>query len=228
VSGKAVYVQTCSVPGDMPYPMLDKLWDAMRAKLPAEGLDPELHQRLLKDSPAKGWVTLVLEGTGPVGLQMTAGEPGGVGISAGGSEDGSGALDGLAGHPEPEPVGLCAVFWGSHGCSLPRGHERADRHECADLGEDGDGPCCQIERELDEVTCEEVWVQRFAEVDIAGTFLGWSADPYPGNPFGEDLAPELVVGQEEVDALRKAWQEAGKLAVWVEGQGWVKKKPLGG
>lgn len=32
----------------------------------------------------------------------------------------------------------CRVFWGSHGCELPRGHQ--GRHVCGDEA----GPCCGL------------------------------------------------------------------------------------
>lgn len=215
MTGQVVYVQTTSILGGTPYGVLDLLWDMLAAKMPA-GLDPVLEQRLLKDEPAKGWVTLVLEGTGPAGLQMPADGPGDVGIWAEGVQGGSGAVGGLAGHPGNKPMELCRVFWGSHGCSLERGHA-GHRHECGDSG----GPCCQLEQELDEITCEVVWVQRFADED------GNWTEPYPGLPFGEDLPVDLEVSLEAVDMLRAEWQAAGKLAVWVEGQGWVKKPGAG-
>lgn len=257
--GKAIYVQTISVLDGVPDIVLLKLWDVLRSKLPAEGLDPVLEQRLLKDEPMQGWITLVLEGTGPAGLQMTADGSGDVGVWAEGVQGGSEALGGLAGDPgctcpnkkgphwlecalmvtpvesmaampeQPKdselcgtlwashgPVKLCRVFWGSHGCSLEQGHA-GHRHECGD----SDGKCCQIERELDDVTGEEVWIQRFADPD------GNWTEPYPGLPFGDDLPFDLVVSLEAVDTLRAAWVEAGKLPVFVKGQGWVKNGAAG-
>lgn len=111
---------------------------------------------------------------------------------------------------------LCRVFWGSHGCDLPRGHAGwLVRHQCG-LDEDSDGPCSKVERELDEVTGTEVWVQRFA--DAGG---GWGG-PFPGWVFGEDLPAGLAPETAEVDALRDAWIAVGKLAHWEDGLGWVK------
>lgn len=44
------------------------------------------------------------------------------------------------------PIDTCMVFWGSHGCHRPKGHEPADAHwcvccECEDHPDDGDVLC---------------------------------------------------------------------------------------
>jgi len=119
----------------------------------------------------------------------------------------------------------CLVFWGSHGCSLPKGHDDPERHVCGH--DDPDGPCSKIERELDEVTGTEVWVWRFADYDIAEDRDTWGDDAFTVAPFGEDVPEKYQVTAEEEQALREAWRAAGKVATWVEGSGWVKLTPGG-
>lgn len=114
----------------------------------------------------------------------------------------------------------CRVFWGSHGCELGQGHDRPERHVCGSF-EDEDGPCSKVERELDEVTGAEVWVWRFH--DGPGP-EDWG-EAFVGSPFGEDVPEQWQTTEAEDDALRAAWQAAGKVAVWVEGSGWVKLGP---
>lgn len=113
----------------------------------------------------------------------------------------------------------CRVFWGSHGCDLPRGHP-PERHQCGRDDDDENPPCTQVERELDEVTGTEVWVERYAEDGEDGQLV-WS-EPFPASVWGEDLLAGLAPVHDEVDALRDAWLAVGKLAHWVEGRGWVK------
>lgn len=113
---------------------------------------------------------------------------------------------------------MCRVFWGSHGCDLGRGHP-PERHQCG-RDDDEEGPCTQVERELDEVTGAEVWVERFSEYGEGGQLV-WS-EPFPAVVWGEDLPKELISRHDDVDALRKAWVAVGKLAHWVDGRGWVK------
>jgi hypothetical protein len=97
----------------------------------------------------------------------------------------------------------CRVFWGSHGCDLPRGHP-PERHQCGLDEDDENPPCTQVERELDEVTGTELWVQRFAEADG-----GWG-DPFPAWISGEDLPPGLTPSDDEVDALSRGLAGRGQ------------------
>lgn len=111
--------------------------------------------------------------------------------------------------------GTCRVFWGSHGCDLPRGHP-PERHQCGLDEDDENPPCTQVERELDEVTGTEVWVERYAEADG-----GWG-EPFPAMVWGEDLPSGLTPSMDEVSALSRAWRAVGKTAHWEDGRGWVK------
>lgn len=121
-------------------------------------------------------------------------------------------------YPPLPPLELsCLTFWGSHGCSLPRGHADADvRHQCG-LETDLDGTCSKVAWELDPLLGEERWVCRFA--NMAGD--GWDAQAFPAVLFGEDV-PEGTGGtQAQADRVRRIWEDAGKLARYVNGRGWV-------
>jgi hypothetical protein len=110
----------------------------------------------------------------------------------------------------------CAVFWGSHGCDLSPGHPDADvRHQCG--LEDEDGPCSQVTWELDPLLGIERWVWRFASGEDPED---WNPQAFPVTLYGED-APVNRGTQAEEDRVRQAWQDAGKLAVYRSGQGWV-------
>lgn len=123
--------------------------------------------------------------------------------------------------PALAPPG-CRTFWGSHGCALPRDHPDGDqRHQCG-LTDDEDGPCSQVTWELDPLTGTEHWVWRFA--DASGD--GWDGQAFPVALFGPD-APANAGTQAEADQVRQVWTDAGKLARFVEGRGWVYEKAEG-
>jgi hypothetical protein len=251
--GTVVYVAAITVPGDTPPALAGKLLDSLAGVLPAHGLDPGLERRSVANGD--GTVTLVLEATGPPGLQMgpAAAEPvaeapgGGWGYAdnpgaSGGAPGGAGGAGGVepctcgcgaswaehdarcpawphtaAWHPEtgtqqagapvqvpaagllvppagagiPQASGgapggaqgveMCRTFWGSHGCSLPRGHTGwLERHQCG----------------LDEAhwRCEECGAERAdADTGESGDLESWlekcpacgsAAEPYDANPDG--------------------------------------------
>jgi hypothetical protein len=120
--GTVVYVAAITVPGDTPPVLAGKLLDSLAGVLPAHGLDPGLERRSVANGD--GTVTLVLEATGPPGLQMgpAAAEPvaeapgGGWGYAdnPGASGGAPGGADGV----EPCTCG-CGASWAEHDARCP-------------------------------------------------------------------------------------------------------------
>lgn len=94
----------------------------------------------------------------------------------------------------------CDVFWTSHGCHLPRGHEPSDVHICAIVDEeDVLYPDSKIVRQDDRWVRWDYW-----------TDAGWNEVGF-ADPFRMVDQPVRIVGVDDAISLKRVSFEAEPL-----------------